>query len=290
MLMSLILFLHQPAHSIRLVLSGGGVAEMMALTSLTQVSAMLVMISSQSEGEMHLSDEERNRIQHLAFRPELRPGYFELEFELNKKAKRLNNETEDLLYEKPNRIFVRDRDLYDEQYQPKSFNEISRIIFDSLIQHPILVNLLTELSLLHLDWSLLSSQIYDRINPKIEYTYLGQTDMQLVAFNTGSTTGRHIQSLLWLQKKDENIDLTGNVTAAVNCHSHPTLFQIGRFRLRQQVAVGNLNWVCGGTAYSGVISLPLAQLVKGETMEFRISQVDEILNFSEDCNQVLSGL
>jgi hypothetical protein len=273
--LSVIIFAPYSSHAIRIVLSGGGPAEMMALSASRQMSSLLLMASHSPILDKLLKSEDREKIKKLAMSPEFRPGYFEMGF--------LYGENEEVPNSWPlMKVYLKSQNLYELDGSPKSYNRIGYHVFMALMETEAVQTQLMIQQLSHVNWEKLAGAIFLSIHTSKETTHLELNGTsQLEVFSVQSVNKSYSSTFLYLRRNQQGqedlTEITPDLLKAINCQTSPQLSYLGQFQVRDSLVLGQINWICGGSHMGAKVAIPLAQLVNNkDQIDFEFLMLREL--------------
>lgn len=223
-----LVFIAPLAHSgVRIINNGGGFAEMRALTALARLKFLVTPCIARPQA-CGLTEEERQLLSD-----QLTSGFFDTS------AYEMEFFTADSsIISQPSsekKILINSKALYDESNQPKSYQEIARLVF--------------------LAWSRdLRPDLVPELSKKIFRGFLvreNEVDLEvegrmLRAYTVQSMidpNGR--DAMLVYETKDGSQELTSMLIAAMKCPEPVRILDIAGFAYEHPVVTGSVNWICG---------------------------------------------
>lgn len=272
-------------HAIRIVLSGGGPAEMMALSTTRQMSSLLIMGANWAFTKNLITDSDKVKLLSFALSPEFRPGYFNIGF--------LNDDITEVPNTWPQMsLHLKRKDIYHEDGTPKSYQEIGYQVLMALIHSDAVKTQIIIHHLQHLNWESLAREIFQTITSSKEITQIattGSESIQIEVLNAENhnrsytstnlyiSHNRHISDMQFFNHSSSIWELTPDLLKALKCSETPQLTYIGQFQVQESLVIGRISWVCGSEHLGAKLTMPLAQLVNKETnVDYNFLMVKEL--------------
>lgn len=233
------LFLIAPVaqSGVRIINNGGGFAEMRALTALARLKLLIAPCVARPQ-LCGLSDQEH----HLLSR-QLSEGFFEtytheLEFFAADTSipSRLSPKQ---------KILLNSKTLYDDSNQPKSYQEIARLVFIAWYRETF-ADIVPDLSKKIFRHFLVRE---NEVSLEVEGRSLRSYTMQSMVDPNGR------DAVLIYETKDGSQDLTPLLVAAMKCPEPPKILDIAGFAYEHPVVTSSVTWECGKVRHQAHFSV-----------------------------------
>jgi hypothetical protein len=273
----LILILPFSAVAIRLVLSGGGISEMLALTAFQEMTNKLNARIALTDTTLTRS--EISTLFELIHNFGNSISSFEIEFTTTPQTieKTVNRR---VIYINPNK-------LYDENDKPKDYKTIRQVVFLSWIETLRSSNDSTLLS--SSNWEQIADKLFDD-SIVIKHVYSFNSSHSFWIWKQSSSNRNFDTSKLLFEDNGTVIDVTKNVTSSMICpdSAMPSLIDVQSLYTKGKSLIGNVFWSCGHFIYSGVLVSQMAQDLNSIDWTFSILNELEIeTNKEASCGLVL---
>lgn len=264
------ILLPAPSYAIRIVLSGGGLGEMIAQSSIVQIPRTLIAVNSHKES-LSFSSEQEYVIEKLIDSYFFGINNLELDFHV------ANSKTEGVRYlvNHPYKISISHSMLYHPNNVSKENLDITKIVFTAWIQSPHARGQIEKLNINFKDWESLVEKIYSYFLYNTDSIYLDNKQSRLWVNQLISLNGEIIDSSLVIEQGDFSLDVTKYATLPLKCLNDNSLTNLhfSGFHKSGSYIKGNVSWSCSGEKYNGTLISPLAQALYSEQFEMKFELV-----------------
>ncbi len=258
---------------IRITKTGGGVAEMLALTALQQVP-IFVKAALQSSTAFNLNKDEVSFLQTSINQKLFDVSKAELEFFVDASSNassavgsRANLTGEDLCrydHAYPQKISISSRALYQSEGVSQAYNRILNIAFECWVKRPAMTAQLTSAKLNEEALRQLAEKLFYQYQVHHQMLEPGANTAKIHHFELYSNSG-YVQSFLAAEFETATVDLTDKVVAALGCANNSSLL-LSRLHLEKPYLLTQAEWLCQGNAYRGQLAARLPSEWSSETI------------------------
>ncbi len=257
---------------VRVILGGGGFAEMIVIMEFRSLERTLNSFKHDPIWQS-LTVEEKSLVASVTnHRQFALVGQTPLRFVPTQSASYAYLENGDLQFSMA--------DLYDTQDQPKSVSELARLAWRAFIHSPLLKFVPTNSAL-------------QRIEDRLVHMVQGRTKLQSLTFERPAVTIHLIGAQAPNGESRVNmlaefaagtIDITEKIAQAVPCSkTDVVLTKLRRFRKSDSHILGELQWKCDGSRHQGQLIIKLPQVVDSQFIEDMRPLLYSVRELPENC-------
>lgn len=214
---------------VRIINNGGGFAEMRALTAFSRLKFLVAPCVSRPD-ICGLTATEFEMLSWQLDKGFFNTSNFELEFFTDDPAIASKNTSD-------RKILINSTTLYDESAQPKSYQEIARLVFVAWYRG-FSSDVMTELS----------KKIFSRFLVRENEVQLEVEGRALRTYTMMSVVDvEQRDAILVYETPAGSQELTPMLAAALGCPETPRILDISGFNYEHPIAKGSVSWVCRGT-------------------------------------------
>lgn len=274
---SILLAFVTPTYSgVRVILNGGGSAEMLALRILHSLDGTLKQATVMA-GPLGLNSEEYQLLEDINTNMAISSKSVVLKFLDTQDVDIVNYDMSDV-----NQLEISYLSFYNENKTPKNTSEIAVIVAKAWLSHPRLY----KNKKLVLD-SLLNKSL--RILNAKTQSVKGENGIKLIE-NKIYLSGNYVTSALTLESDQGVLDLNGIVENSLPCEKGtPKFLKSDNISATGEYFVLNVEFLCGKSLYSSLLSLknPMTINLSSQDQLKLIFKQKKLI--SENCVDILSG-
>lgn len=278
------------AGAIRVILGGGGFAEMQALTAWSQIPRLFDLCRMRPEA-CSLSTDEIKLVGALAKNPSLlETSRGSLSFFATTQSAQIHYDVQ-----AGGDVHMASSLLYGNNGIAKPFDEIATIVFDAWVRHPWRQAELAHAQIEIPDLLQFGRRLFHSL--VLRERAIALTDSDLTVHHLILSISGHNTQILALENSFETLDLSPVITEAVKCSTSvkPTDFSYANLATVSRALVGQIFWRCAQQRMSARFNLSVTQnalVVPPGLNDVRMtfSALREVpLESSGACNELLGG-